>query len=200
LQKIPKYSIINIERLNTYEIIPRRQLHMFYDLLRSRRSIRKFENREIEKDKIDTILKSAVLSPSSRGRRPWEFIAVTDKDALQKLSVCREHGSQFLAGAALGIVVAANSEDCDVWIEDASIAAVIIQLSAKSLGLGSCWIQVRERLHSDGRKAGDYVKEVLGIPAKYSVECIIAIGYPAENKKPYEESDMPQGKVHYNRF
>jgi len=173
---------------------------MFYDLLKSRRSIRKFENREVEKDKIDTILKSAALSPSARGRRPWEFIAVTDKDTLQKLSQCREGGSQFLAGAPLGIVVAANSEDGDIWIEDASIAAVIMQLAAHSLGLGSCWIQVRGRMHPDGREAGDYVKEVLGIPSKYSVECIIAIGYPAESKKPYEESDLPQGKVHFNRF
>ncbi|MDP4182955.1 MAG: nitroreductase family protein, partial [Bacillota bacterium] len=123
------------------------------ELLKSRRSIRKFQNKQIEKDKIDTILKSALLSPSSRGRRPWEFIAVTDKDILQKLSNCRQRSSSFLAGAPLGIVVIADHEACDVWTEDSSIAAIIIQLTAQSLGLGSCWIQVRERFHNDDLKA-----------------------------------------------
>ena len=81
---------------------------MFYELLRARRSIRKFKNREVEKKKIDAILKSALLSPSSRARRPWEFIAVTDTELLKTLSGCRERGSQFLAGAPLGIVVLAD--------------------------------------------------------------------------------------------
>jgi len=71
--------------------------------------------------------------------------------------------------APLGIVVLADSNNCDVWIEDDSIASIIIQLSAHSLGLGSCWIQVRERLHSDNLKAEDYIKQILGIPDKLSI-------------------------------
>jgi len=171
-----------------------------FELLKSRRSIRKFQNKEIEKEKVDTILKSALLSPSSRSRRPWEFIVVTDKVILKKLSQCREHSSAFLEGAPVGIVVIADSEVCDVWIEDASIAAIIIQLSAQSLQLGSCWIQVRDRNHSDNVTAGDYVKEVLGIPSKYSVECMVAIGYPAEDKREYDINDLLYGKIHYNGY
>lgn len=171
-----------------------------FELLKSRRSIRKFQNKEIEKEKIDTILKSALLSPSSRSRRPWEFIVVTDKELLKKLSQCREHSSDFLEGAPVGIVVIADPEVCDVWIEDASIAAIIIQLSAQSLQLGSCWIQVRDRYHSENVTAGDYIKEVLGIPSRYNVECMIAIGYPAENKKAYDINDLPYGKIHYNCY
>jgi nitroreductase len=170
---------------------------MFYDLLKSRRSIRKFQNREVEKGKIDKILKSALLSPSSRSKRPWEFVAVTDKVLLQKLSQCREHSSSFLADAPLGIVVLADPQVCDVWIEDASIASIIIQLSAHSLGLGSCWIQVRERYGSDSIKAGDYIKKVLEIPDKYEVESMIAIGYPAEEKPPYNEDDLLYNKLHF---
>lgn len=173
---------------------------MFYDLLKSRRSIRKFQNKEVEKEKMDTILKSALLSPSSRSRRPWEFIAVTDRELLKKLSRCREHSSEFLEDAPLGIVVIANPEACDVWIEDASIASIIIQLSAQSLGLGSCWIQVRERFHAENVKAEDYIKELLGIPPAYKIECIIAIGYPAENKKPHSENELQDDKIHYNGY
>jgi nitroreductase len=173
---------------------------MFYDLLKSRRSIRKFQDREVEKEKIDTILKSALLSPSSRARRPWEFIAVTDTELLRKLSGCREHGSQFLDGAPLGIVVVADPEACDVWVEDASIASIIIQLSAQALDLSSCWIQVRERFYKGEVKAEDYIKETLEIPAKYHVECIVAIGYPAEVKGAYGDNELLYGKIHSNRF
>ena len=173
---------------------------MFYDLLKSRRSIRQFQNREVEKEKIDTILKSALLAPSSRARRPWEFIAVTDRELLKMLSGCRDHGSEFLAGAPLGIVVIADSEACDVWVEDASIASIIMQLSAQSLDLSSCWIQVRERLRSAQVKTGDYIKTILGIPEKYSVECIVAIGYPAEEKRAYADHELLYEKIHRNRF
>lgn len=173
---------------------------MFYDQLKTRRSIRKFKDQAVEQEKIDAILKSALLAPSSRGRRPWEFIAVTDRDRLSQLALCREHGAAFLAGAPLAIVVAANKELCDVWIEDATIAAILIQLAAHDLGLGSCWIQVRERFQTEQKKTEDYIKDILLIPAQYAVECIIAIGYPDEVKKPHEENELHYEKVHFNQF
>ena len=173
---------------------------MLFDILKSRRSIRKFQNKEVEKEKIDAILKSALLSPSSRSIRPWQFIAVTDGELLQQLSLCREPGPQFLAGAPLGIVVIADKGSSDVWIEDASIAATIIQLTVQDLGLGSCWIQVRERFHTEQETAEEYIRKVLGIPEQYSVECMIAIGYPAEEKKPYEENMLLYEKLHFNKF
>jgi nitroreductase len=173
---------------------------MFYDLLKSRRSIRKFLGRDVEKEKLDLILKSALLAPSSRARRPWEFIAVSDRELLKRLSGCREHGSDFLGGAPLGIVVAADPDMCDVWVEDASIAAIIIQLSAQSLALSSCWIQVRERFHSSGIPAEEYIREVLEIPPRYRVECMIAIGYSAEEKRAYEDGELLYDKIHWSRF
>ena len=173
---------------------------MLYDLLKSRRSIRKFQDKEVEKEKMNTILKGALLSPSSRARRPWEFVAVTDKELLQKLSLCRGNSSRFLAGAQLGVVVIADPAASDVWIEDASIASVTIQLSAQALGLGTCWIQVRERFHSDNVKAEDYIKQVLGIPGKYTVECMVEVGYPAEEKRPYEEDELLYNKIHYDEY
>ncbi|SHO52293.1 nitroreductase family protein [Anaerocolumna xylanovorans] len=173
---------------------------MLFDILKSRRSIRKFQNKEVEKEKIDVILKSALLSPSSRSIRPWQFIAVTDTELLQQLSLCREPGPKFLADAPLAIVVIADKEASDVWIEDASISSTIIQLTAQDLGLGSCWIQVRERFHTEQEKAEDYIRKVLEIPVQYSVECMIAIGYPAEEKTPYEEDTLLYQKLHFNKF
>ena len=173
---------------------------MYYDMLKARRSIRKFSSKEVEKEKLDVILKSALLAPSSRARRPWEFIAVTDKDMLNKLSECREHSSQFLSNAKVGIVVIADPEQSDVWIEDASIASIVIQLSAQSQGLGSCWIQVRQRFHNEQKSAEAYIKALMQIPEKYCVESIIAIGYPDENKRPQDENELPNDKIHFEHF
>ncbi|KAB2954272.1 NAD(P)H nitroreductase [Heliorestis acidaminivorans] len=170
------------------------------DLLKSRRSIRKYQDKKVEEEKVDLVMKAALLAPSSRSKRPWEFVVVTDQEMLRKLAKCREHSAQFLAGAPLGIVVIADPEACDVWIEDASIASIIIQLTAQTLGLGSCWIQVRERFHSDNVKAEEYIKQNLGIPEKYHVESIIALGYPAEEKKPYEEEKLLYQKIHKETY
>ena len=170
------------------------------ELLKSRRSIRRYKDIELENEKLENIIKSALLAPSSRGRRPWQFVAVTDKELLKKLSQCRQGSSQFLTNAALGMVIVADPELCDVWIEDCSIAATLIQLTAHSLELGSCWIQIRDRFHDESKKAEDFIKEVLDIPAKYTVQCIIAIGYPDEVKKPYDEDSLSFEKVHYNSW
>ena len=170
------------------------------DLLKTRRSIRKYQAREVEKSKIEVILNSVLLSPTSKGKRPWEFIAITDKELLENLSKCREKSSIFLSEAALGIVVLADPEVSDVWIEDTSIAATIIELTAHSLDLGCCWIQIRKRFHSDNEKAEDYIKRILNIPDKYNIECIVSIGYPAEEKKAYDKDQLPYNKIHYNYF
>lgn len=173
---------------------------MLLDNLKSRRSIRKYEDKVVEKEKIDTILKSALLAPSSMSRKPLQFIAVTDKEMLQKLSVCREPGPRYLAAAPLAIVVIADNTASDVWVEDASIAATFMQLTAHDLGLGSCWIQVRKRTRSEQESAEQYIKEVMDIPEQYSVQCILSIGYPGEEKKPYEEDALLYEKLHFNKF
>ena len=169
---------------------------MFMALIQKRRSIRKFLDKPIEAEKIDLLVEAALRSPSSRGLNPWEFIVVTDQDLLEKLGGTKEHGSAFLKKAPLGIVVCADSQQCDLWVEDASIAAIIIQLAAESLGLGSCWIQIRERMHDGTKSAEEYIADMLNIPAKMKVESIIAIGYPDEQKPPHGKEELLYEKVH----
>lgn len=170
------------------------------ELLKTRRSIRRYQDKPVEQEKLDTILKGALTSPSSKGKRPWELIVVKDKDTLLKLSECRGGSSKLIAGSAISIVIAADKELTDVWTEDASIVATIIQLTAHSLSLGTCWVQIRERVTQDNKTAEAYVKEVLGIPEKYGVECVIALGYPAEEKEPYKEEKLPFHKIHSEQF
>ena len=117
----------------------------FFELLKSRRSIRQYSDQKIEEEKISQLTAAALMSPASKRSNPWEFIVVEEKEMLKKLSECRNNGSQMLAGAPLAVVVLADTSKSDVWIEDVSIAALIIQLQAQDLGLGSCWVQIYNR-------------------------------------------------------
>jgi nitroreductase len=173
---------------------------MFMSLIKGRRSIRKFTEREVESEKIDMLLEAALRSPSSRGFNPWHFIAVTNPNLLEKLSKAKQHGSSFLRNAPLGIVVCGDPDRSDVWVEDCSIASIFIHLAATSLELGSCWIQIRERMHDTTMTAEAYVRNLLDIPARLTVECVVAIGFPDEKKRPHEKSGLQYEKVHRDSY
>ena len=169
---------------------------MVISLIRKRRSIRHFRKKPVEPEKVDVLLEAALRAPSSRGLNPWEFVVVTNQDLLKELSRAKEHGSTFLEDAPLGIVICADPEKCDVWIEDASIATIFIQLVAESLGLGSCWIQIRERMHNGTKSAEEYVAGILEIPTQMKVASMIAIGYPDMQKPPHKAEELLYEKVH----
>ena len=123
-----------------------------------------------------------------------------DKETLEKLSHCKEMGAAFLAEAALAIVVLADPLASAVWIEDAAIASIMIQLQAEDLGLGSCWVQVRERFTATGMPSGEYVHEVLDIPLQLQVVSIIAVGHKGMERKPFNEEHLQWEKVHINKY
>jgi nitroreductase len=173
---------------------------MILPLIQKRRSIRKYQKKSVESGKINALVEAALLSPSSMGYNPWEFVVVDDAGLLDKLSKAKPQGSAFIKNAPLGIVVCADPERSTVWVEDASIACTYIQLTAESLGLGSCWIQVRERMHDQARTAEEYISEVLNLPKKLKVEAMIAIGWPDEQKAPHPKDALLYGKVHQNLY
>ena len=170
------------------------------NLLRKRSSIRQFTSQPVEADKIDVLIEAAVRAPSSRGLRPWEFVVITDPELLRRLGKSKEHGSAFLTGVPLAIVIAADASKSDVWTEDCSIAAMVIQIAAEELALGSCWAQIRLRPHNAECSAEQYVKGLIDLPDSHVVECIIGIGYPAEKKTGHASEDLPFGQVHRDKF
>ncbi|OGP94264.1 MAG: NAD(P)H-dependent dehydrogenase/reductase [Deltaproteobacteria bacterium RBG_16_47_11] len=170
------------------------------DILRTRRSIRKYEKKAIERQSLEVIKEAVLRSPSSRSINPWTFIFVDDPDVLKQLARAREHGSDFLKGAALGIVVCGDETQSDVWIEDCTIAAIVLHFTAHSLGLGGCWIQIRNRAHSKEKTAEAYVQEILGIPKNLKVESIISIGFPAETKPPNPADKLDYRKINHNHY
>ena len=170
------------------------------DLLRTRRSIRKFTKQPIETEKLE-ILKEAILrTPTSKNSNACEFIFVDDTELIQKLALCKPHGAASLQTAQLAVVVLADEDKTVAWIEDSSIATFVVHLTAHSLGLGSCWIQIRGREYSEAKTSEAFVCETLNIPEGLRVLSIVAIGYAQRTHvgKPFSELNL--GKIHENWF
>jgi nitroreductase len=175
-------------------------MNYFINNLRSRRSIRVFEKAPLAKEQIVTLKESLLRSPTSRGRNPWQFVMIDEPALLEKISRAKMHGSNFLAGANIAFIICGDEEISDVWIEDCSIAAITLQYTAHSLGLGSCWAQIRLRDHDEANSAEAYLQQLLNIPSHVRVASVIGIGQPAENKNGHAENDLAKDKFHLNKY
>lgn len=170
------------------------------ELLRKRRSIRKFTSEPISSGDIAILREALLRSPSSCNFRPWQFVFVDDKDILKQLSLSKKTGSSLIAGAAIAVAVCGDDRISDVCVEDCSIASILLQMTAQSLGLGSCWVQIRNRHNAEDMCSEEYVRSVLGIPDSVMVESIVAIGHSAEKRDPVAAKDLPEEKIHQNRW
>ena len=170
------------------------------NILKNRRSIRKFKDKGVEKEKIEVLQKALLLAPSSRSIKPLEFIFIDDKKLIEELSLSKKTGSAFLKTAPLAVAVFGDESKSDVWIEDASIASIILQLTAETLDLKSCWIQIRNREKNEEISSDDFVRGVLNIPERFKVLSIVAIGYPDEDRDPSREEDLDFSVIKNNKY
>lgn len=175
-------------------------MNNFAELIKARRSTRKFTEQLLTPEQVESILKAALMAPSSKSKNPWQFVVVEDKEVLKRLSVCKAHGASFLEGCAMAVVVLANVMESDVWIEDTSVASIYMQLQAEELGLGSCWCQIRNRVTEMGTDSNEYVRNLLDIPYQLDVLSIIGFGYKGQERKPFDESNLQWEKIHINSY
>lgn len=172
----------------------------FHTLLVNRRSYRKYTNEPILAENVQRILEAALLSPTSKNKHSWEFVVVEEKETLTELSNCKPHSAAFVADAAFAVVVLGNPLESDAWVEDASIAAINMQLQAEELNIGSCWVQVRGREFSETVSSGEYINDILGIPMPLEVLCIVAFGKKEKQRDPNNVDSLLWEKVHIGKF
>lgn len=162
------------------------------DEIFKRISVRKYQNRPVEKEKILQILRAAMAAPSAKNQQPWEFFVTDSKEIIKKLSECSPYAA-FLKDAPLAIVPCWRSSGlaapsyADI---DLSIATENMLLEACSLGLGTCWMgisPVRERMEA--------VNQVLGNPENLQAFAIVSCGYPAEERPQQDRFD--EGRIHW---
>lgn len=169
------------------------------EVMKCRRSIRKFTEEKLTGEEVEKILKAGLLAPSSKNKRPVELILVENRETIKALKNCKNMGTVALDTAPCAIAVIADTRKSDVWVEDASIAAAMMMLEAESLSLGSVWIQIRNR-RSDSADSEAEVRKVLHIPEYYGVLNILALGRKAEEKAPYTEEDINLSSVRKEQF
>lgn len=148
----------------------------FINLINKRHSVRSYSGQEVSDELLANLIKCAELAPSSRNKKPCSFITVKDKTLLEKLSVSKAGGSQMLKDAGAAIVVLGDTEKSDVWVEDCSIAMTYLHLAAVDFGLGSVWIQIRNRQNAEKKDSGEYIKELLDIKKPFEVLAILSLG------------------------
>lgn len=175
---------------------------MLSETIQRRRSCRNFEKRLVDPAVLKVLLEGALLAPTSRNLKPCHFILVEDPVILERLSGSKAVGSAFLKDAPAGLVILADPERSDVWVEDCANTAAYVQLLAEELGLGSCWIQIRLRF-ADREAAvpsAQVVREALAIPESLEPAVIVALGYPAKNREPQERKTLMWDRVYRDRF
>lgn len=171
-----------------------------HDLFLRRHSIRRYTAEPVSPDDVKTILEAGLLAPSSKSGRPWQFVVVEDKDMLEHLSKCKPAYAASIKNAPLAIVVCASPAKSDCFIEDASVASTMMLIQAAALGLGACWVEVRNRYRENDESAEEYVQQSLGIPFDLPIISIITVGHPDEERRPVDPSKLLWEKVHIGSF
>ncbi|NLY73298.1 MAG: nitroreductase family protein [Tissierellia bacterium] len=161
------------------------------EVINTRRSVRSYQDRQVEEEKIELLLRAAMQAPSAMNQQPWEFIVVEDRAILKGLSEKLTYG-KMLAEAPLAIILLANTKSLKSplrWPQDMAAASENILLQATKLGLGSVWVS----LYPDDEREG-YVREILGVKEPLVPFNIISIGYPKEKMKFIDRFD--RNKIH----
>jgi nitroreductase len=145
------------------------------EVIRARRSIRSYADRQVERDKIERLLEAARLAPSASNRQEWRFVVVTHPD--RRKALAKAAADQEFVGQAPVVIAACAEHDGHVmrcgqlcYPIDVAIAVDHMTLQAAAEGLGTCWI---------GAFYEDQVKEILGIPAEIRVVELLTVGYAA---------------------
>jgi len=167
-----------------------------FDVIRTRRSIRKYLNKPIEQEKLSKILEAARLSPSAANRQPWKFIVVTDPKVKEELRAAYDR--DWFVSAPVIIVACAlpgeawvRSDGEEYWKVDLAIAMQDLILEAWEQGLGTCWI---------GAFREEEVKRILGIPDEVRVVALTPLGYPAEEKGPVTQRKPLKEIISHNHW
>lgn len=166
-----------------------------YEMILSRRSIRKYHKQTISEDVLQKILRAGFQAPSAGNQQPWHFIVLDDRKILNVIHTFHP-SAKMLKDADKAILVCG---DLDLekfkgyWTIDCAAASENILLAAHSLGLGACWLGLYPR---EGRMAG--MRKLFRLPAHIIPFALISLGYPAEEKS--KEERYNPSRIHRNKW
>lgn len=159
------------------------------EVLQTRRSIRTYAERPVERGIIEEIIDCARLAPTAMNDQPWDFVVLTAKEDLQRIPPMLGH-AEFIANAAFAVLVLARETGCAV--EDCSAATENLLIAAAAHGIGSCWVAGNQQAY------GPAVARAFGAPEGRQLISIVSFGYPAES--PRIEKRALSEVLHWDRF
>jgi len=154
----------------------------------TRTSIRQYQDRPVEQEKVEQLLRAAMAAPTAVNKQPWHFYVLNTKEAINRLADASQRGGDMVRSAALVVVVCGDMDKAlegkarEYWIQDTSAATENLLLAAHALGLGAVWTGVypmKERV--------EMTTKVLSLPENLVPLCTILIGYPAESPTPKDK-------------
>ena len=167
-----------------------------FTIIGKRRSIRSYEKKSVEKEKLNRILEAGRLAPSASNKQPWRFIVVTDDKVKEKLRAA--YDKEWFVTAPVIIIGCAVPEEAwvrmdgqEYWMVDVAIAMQNMILTATELGLGTCWI---------ADFAENAVRKTRKLPSSIRVVAMTPLGYPAEEKRPVKNRKPLTEIVHHERW
>ena len=165
------------------------------EAIKNRRSVRRYAEGKIAPEVLHEVIEAGLLAPSGHSKYPYDLYVVQDPELLVKLSQSRA-AAKMLEHAAAAVVVCGRPENSDVWVEDCALVMGYMHLAAYSLGLGSCWVQLRLRTRVDGSDTVQYVRDVLSLPDDVSPEAVLSLGLPGQELHPHSEERLRWDAVH----
>jgi len=151
----------------------------FFDVIKTRRSIRKYKSDPVSDEDIEYVLNAARLAPSAKNRQCWKYVVVKDKKTIKKIARSRPESEEWIKETPVIIVVCANPDESshregkDIYLVDVGISFEHLILAARDRGLGTCWIAGFDE---------KTVKDAIRVPEKIRVVAFTPLGYPAEEK------------------
>lgn len=167
----------------------------FSELVKNRRSIRKFSGEHIPDETIENILKLAAYAPSSWGGHPVEFIVIRDKGTMAELARCKAMGAGPLAYGDAAVVPIIDKRNLELWVEDASVVSTYILLAAEYYGVAACWIHMKDRRGHTGTAEED-IRTLLGIPEYYGILNAVSLGMKENSPEPREIAPA----IHFEKY
>jgi ribonuclease P protein component len=189
--KILNSHKIKVQRMNNTQIVHNEAIKNII----TRRSIRKYTEQSVEREKIEKLLKAAMSAPSAGNQQPWDFIVVTQKEIIKNVRQASPYAAP-LEGAPLCIIVCADLQKERFpgnWVLDCSAATENILLAAHAIGLGAVWIGIYPE--QDRMK---YISRIFNLSGNIKPMAVISIGYPAEEKGPADR--FIDTNVHWEKW
>lgn len=160
------------------------------EALKKRRSIRSYNSKPIPPELLEELIDCARLAPSARNIQPWQFVVITEREALGILGSSTDTG-RFIAGSSCCIAILCL--DTKYYLEDGCAATENILIAAMSLGLAGCWVA------GDKKPYCDKVKELLGVPQEYKLVSLIPLGY-SESQPPMPAKKALKEVLHWEKW